>query len=122
MLASWERCRFFGAEQGWALSLPMEDILRSTLLEPMDFDNVQLWPSSVGFAFLVPADVSLGIWFFDFVARRALGLARVDDWAEPVSHRVAFWGLVVSLFGCLAWYIHDGMSFAAAFAVFVMIL
>jgi len=87
----------------------MEDILRSTLLEPMDFDNVQLWPSSVGFAFLVPADVSLG-------------LARVDDWAEPVSHRVAFWGLVVSLFGCLAWYIHDGMSFAAAFAVFVMIL
>jgi hypothetical protein len=63
---------FFGADSTVALSVPMHDILAQTPLEPMDFDNIELWPSAVGFAYLVPADVSLSIWFFYFFARLEL--------------------------------------------------
>jgi len=63
---------FFGAKAGIALSLPMKDILTGTPLAPMSFDNISLWPAAVGFAFLVPADVSLSIWVFYFFSRAEL--------------------------------------------------
>lgn len=62
----------FGAESTFAISLPMANVLAGTPLEPMHFQNISLWPSAVGFAFLVPADVSLSIWFFYFFARAEL--------------------------------------------------
>ena len=163
---------FFGAESTIPLTLPMRDIFLGTPLEPMSFDNINLWPSAVGFAFLVPADVSLSIWFFYFFARfelqaaywagwghyggtygnlmrwqqagayiactvgmlwmarrhllavlrKAVGLARLDDSEEPIGYRLAFWGLVASLTGCLAWYCYHGMGLPAAAAVFAMMM
>ncbi len=161
----------FGAESGWALAIPLRDIFTGTPLQPMDFDNIDLWPQAVGFAFLVPADVSLSIWFFYFfarmelqtaswlglqgggtygpimwwqqagayialtlamlymarrhlatVARKALGLSRVDDSEEPVSYRVGFWGLVLSVAGCLGWYVYHGTSWLSAVLIFAMIM
>lgn len=163
---------FFGSTHVVPLSVPMGDILQGTPLQPMDFENIELWPSAVGFAFLVPADVSLSIWLFYFVARsellavswmglseygstygrlmcwqqagayvaftvgmlfmarrhlltvarKAIGLLRrLDDSEEPVSYRVAFWGLVLSLAGCLAWHRWHGMQLGTAAAVLALI-
>jgi len=162
---------FFGGPR-IALSVPMLDILRGTPLEPMGFQNIELWPAAVGFAFLVPADVSLSIWFFYFfaraelqtvhwlglgniggiwgplmkwqqagaymaftvgmlfmarrhlaaVARKALGLGGPDDAREPVSYRIAFFGLLLSTAGCLGWYAYHGMRWGTAAAVFAMIM
>jgi hypothetical protein len=163
---------FFGAEQVVQLSLPMRDILQGTPLEPMDFENIELRIAAVGFAFLVPADVSLSVWLFYFIARsellavswmglpqygstygtlmrwqqagayiaftvgvlfmarrhllvvggKALGLLRrFDDSDEPVSYRLAFWGLLASLTGCLAWHCYHGMRVPTAVAVLALI-
>ncbi|MCK4376513.1 MAG: hypothetical protein KAX19_14350, partial [Candidatus Brocadiae bacterium] len=73
---------FFGAESTIPLTLPMRDIFLGTPLEPMSFDNINLWPSAVGFAFLVPADVSLSIWFFYFFARFELQAAYWAGWGH----------------------------------------
>ncbi len=62
----------FGADSTLPLVLPLQDALAGTALEPMQFVNVPLWPAAVGFAYLVPADVSLSIWFFFFFARAEL--------------------------------------------------
>ena len=62
----------FGAKSALALTVPMQDVLAGTPLAPMGFENIQLWPAAVGFAFLVPADVSLSIWFFYLFARMEL--------------------------------------------------
>jgi hypothetical protein len=163
---------FFGAQNRMALSLPMQDILSGTPLAPMGFENIDLWPEAVGFAFLVPADVSLSIWFFYFfsraelqvlywvgrgdlgstygplqqwqqagayiaftlgmlfmarrhliaVAGRALGLRKLDDAREPVRYRVAFFGLLLSVAGCLAWYVYHGMRVGTAAAIFALLM
>ncbi len=40
------------------------------------------------------------------VVRKAFGPAPgIDDSAEPISYRVAFWGLVASVVGMVAWYV-----------------
>ena len=164
---------FFGAESTIPLALPMRDIFLETPLQPMDFDNIELWPSAVGFAYLVPADVSLSVWFFYFVARlelqattwlgvpqyggtygrlmswqqagayiaftaamlvvarrhlwtvvrKGLGLARgLDDSEEPVGYVVAFWGLLLSLAGCMAWYWYHTRSLLGPALMLGMIL
>ncbi len=65
----------FGAGPAFHIPLPIKDALAGTPLEPMGFQNFNLWTSAVGFAFLVPADVSLSIWVFYLVARMELQTA-----------------------------------------------
>jgi hypothetical protein len=163
---------FFGADGAIPLALPMKDIFAETPLEPMNFDNINLWPSAVGFAFLVPADVSLSVWFFYFFARFELQtvhwlgmgeygstygrlmrwqqagayvtfaavmlfMARRHIWAvvrrgflrsapddsdEPISYFVAFWGLLLSLAGCMVWYWYHTRSLLGPALMLGMIL
>jgi hypothetical protein len=45
------------------------------------------------------------------VVRKAIGAApSVDDSEEPIGHRTAFWGLVISVVGMIFWYVWHGMS------------
>jgi len=62
---------FFGGS-GWGLVFPIAEVLRGTPLEPAGFDDVYLQLPHVGFAFLVPADVSLGVWVFFLFSRLEL--------------------------------------------------
>lgn len=149
----------FGAESAWPLTMPIRDVLQETLLQYTDFHNFNFWPSALGFAFLVPADVSLSVWFFFLfgraelqaahwlalprawgtwsplmrwqqvgaymaftlgmvvmarrhllgVLRKAIGMSGgLDDSEEPVRYRLAFWGLVAAIGGCLAWHRYYG--------------
>ncbi len=149
-----------GAAGPLSLSIPLRDIFRETPLEFASFENIAFWPNAMGFAFLVPADVSLSVWsFFLFaraelvtahwlaipyargdigplmswqqagafvsfaacllymarrhllaVLRRALWLGgSEDDSGEPVGYRLAAWGFLLSMAGCVAWYAHFGM-------------
>ncbi len=163
---------FFGKDSNIPLSIPMRDVFQNTPLAPMSFDNINFWPSAVGFAFLVPADVSLSVWFFYWFARvemqvaswagwgqhggtygnimrwqqvgayiaftvgilimarrhlwavvcKAFGRGGLDDSEEPVSYTVAFWGMVISLIGCMAWYVHHGRSILAPAIMFALII
>ena len=152
---------FIGGSQVMPLTIPLQDVLQDTPLSYTDFRNFEFIPFAVGFAFLVPADVSLSVWFFFLfgraelqaahgfglpdasgtysplmnwqqtgahmafalamlvmarrhltaVFRKALGLSgALDDSREPVSCRVAFWGFVACIAGCLAWNWHYGMA------------
>ena len=156
---------FFGAAQGWRPTLPINQMFRETDWERMWIGDGYIYPIAIGFAFLVPADVSLSIWLFyllmcaevmvafyagkplkngpssafmryqqagAFVAftlcmfwmarrhlwavlRKGIGLgSEVDDSAEPIAYRLAFWGLVLSGAGMIAWFVHFGMSLWAA--------
>jgi len=66
---------FFGGESTIPLSIPMRQVFALTPLSAMSFDDIEFWPQAVGFAFLVPADVSLSVWFFYWVARWELQAA-----------------------------------------------
>ncbi|MCK4284268.1 MAG: hypothetical protein KAX44_08125 [Candidatus Brocadiae bacterium] len=49
------------------------------------------------------------------VLRKATGLSHgSEDAGEPVSYRVAFWGFVLSMAGCIAWHCYYGMSLVMA--------
>jgi len=154
------------------ISFPFVEMFRGTALEDLGFPNQALNLAVVGFAFLVPADVSLGVWLFFMFARaeiligRALALPDLstpnsqflrwqqlgtyiafvggmiivarrhlagvlraafglrgapDDSGEPISYPLAFWGFVVSIGACIAWYLYHGMGLAAALAVLSLI-
>jgi len=158
----------FGADSTMALTIPLGTVLQDTPLQNAGFTNVPFWPRAMGFAFLVPADVSLSVWFFFLFARGELAVAHrlalpsaggdygplmqwqqggayiafgcslvwlgrrhltavlrkavglggsVDDSREPVGYIVAFWGLVLSLLACVAWYWYLGMRPHAAAAL-----
>ncbi len=66
---------FVGAEQAWSLTVPFEDVLKDTPLENLHMANVGMWWNAVGFAYLVPADVSLSVWFFYLFGRLELQTA-----------------------------------------------
>jgi len=139
----------------WDLQIPLGDVLQGTPLKEMYMANFPMWWPVIGWAFLVPADVSLSVWFFYLfgrvelqtaawlgsplqyggswsdlmrwqmagsyiaftvgtlymtrrhladVARKAVGMGKqVDDSEEPVSYRLAFWGLLVCGIGFIAW-------------------
>ncbi|MHC4789285.1 MAG: DUF6785 family protein, partial [Planctomycetota bacterium] len=66
---------FFGAETAWGITIPLQDILRDTPLEQLQLLNFSLWWIPIGFAYLVPADVSLSVWFFYLVGHSELQVA-----------------------------------------------
>jgi len=162
---------FFGG-QAVNISFPFQEMFRDTALENLGFPNQGLNLPAIGFAFLVPADVSLGVWFFFMFARaeiligrafalpdlsapngqfqrwqqlgayvafvggmlfmarvhlvgvlrRAFGLrGGADDADEPISYPLAFWGFVLSIGTCLAWYVYHGMRLPTAVAVLALI-
>ncbi len=56
----------------WAISMPLADILQGTSLEKLHMVNFTLNWMTIGFAYLVPVDVSLSIWFFYLFGRAQL--------------------------------------------------
>jgi hypothetical protein len=61
-----------GGESAWRVTVPFKDVLQDTPLRYTYMQNVDVWWSAVGFAFLVPADVSLSIWLFYILGRAEL--------------------------------------------------
>ena len=55
---------FFGAETAWKPVVPIGTVLQGTALEQMQLSEGPVYPICIGFAFLVPSDVSLSIWLF----------------------------------------------------------
>jgi len=166
-----------GAEQGWRPELPIQEVLWGTPIESMQLGIAYIYPIAIGFAFLVPSDISLSIWFFFLFARLELQFAyaigqpiqggawgpfmswqqagsyvvfvlmmlwaarrhllvvfkkatgldrRADDAEEPISHRLSFWGFVVSFLGMAAWLTVHKMNFFVALLflalMFVLVL
>ena len=58
-----------GAEEGWLPQLPPPRILWETPLSYTGIWAARIYPIGVAFAFLVPGDVSLSIWFFFLLTR-----------------------------------------------------
>lgn len=67
----------FGAERGWVINVPLAQVFSGTPLESMGFQDFNLWYIAIGFAYLVPADVSLSVWFFYLFSRCQL---QVGQW------------------------------------------
>ena len=164
---------FAGATEPWNVRLPLEDALRGTPLQELYMVNVDLWWPAIGFAYLVPVDVSLSVWLFYLFGRAELQTAAwigsplhyggtwselmlwqqagaymaftigalymtrrhlrdvakvafsprraMDDSAEPVSFRIAFWGLTLCFAGAVGWCVWHGMAVWAA-GVFLLML
>ena len=53
-----------GADAGWRVVIPIQQILSDTALDYVLVSDGKIYPLAIGFAFLVPSDVSLSIWFF----------------------------------------------------------
>jgi len=58
-----------GAEQGWRPAIPVQEVLSSTPLQPLEMGTAFIYPIAIGFAFLVPSDISLSFWFFFLFTR-----------------------------------------------------
>jgi hypothetical protein len=65
---------FFGAETRLAIIVPFADAFRDTPLQVAGVRNMNLsdWLIPIGFAYLVPADVSLSVWGFYVLGRLQL--------------------------------------------------
>lgn len=57
-----------GAEEGWRVRVPLWEALHDIPGSYVTGSDGRIFPLAVGFAFLVPSDVSLGIWFFHLFA------------------------------------------------------
>jgi len=55
---------FFGAAEGWRPTFPINQMFKETDWDRMWIGDGYVFPIAIGFAFLVPADVSLSIWLF----------------------------------------------------------
>ncbi len=56
----------------WELSWPLMPVLGGTPLGNSSIDAATIYPLVIGIAFLVPADVSLSVWFFYLLTRLEL--------------------------------------------------
>ena len=83
---------FFGKTSGWGVPIPLKDVLASTPLEHLYLENFDLWWSPIGFAFLVPADVSLSVWFFYLLGRSEL---QVAYWLNSDTHYGGTWSALM---------------------------
>ena len=140
---------------------PVHQIMKGTFLESGHFGWAYIFPMAIGFAYLLPAQISFSVWFFwlmarfEFVvadqagtplaggaygpfmkwqqaaafvaftvvimwkarrhiarvARKAVGRGKeIDDSAEPISHRLSFWGFVASIGGLVGWFWYFDMN------------
>lgn len=55
---------FFGATAGWMPRVPLNQVFSDTDLWPMQIQDGWIFPIGIGFAFLVPSEISLSIWLF----------------------------------------------------------
>ena len=60
---------FTGAEMGWRPELQLQEILWGTPLQHLDMRSGYVYPIAIGFAFLVPSDISLSVWLFFLFTR-----------------------------------------------------
>jgi len=65
----------FGADAAWSLALPLRTVFAGTPFETMSFQDITLNFTAIGFGYLVPADVSLSVWFFFLFSRVELQVA-----------------------------------------------
>jgi hypothetical protein len=54
----------FGADTGWLPLVPLWRVFSETALDYVNVSDGKIYPLAIGFAFLVPGDVSLSIWLF----------------------------------------------------------
>ncbi|MCK4376491.1 MAG: hypothetical protein KAX19_14235 [Candidatus Brocadiae bacterium] len=55
---------FFGAEEGWMPRVPINQVFSDTEWWRMQISDGWIFPIGIGFAFLVPSDISLSMWLF----------------------------------------------------------
>jgi hypothetical protein len=55
---------FLGEEAGWTPHLPINQVFQDTNWWVVQMEDGWIYPIGIGFAFLVPSDISLGIWLF----------------------------------------------------------
>ena len=79
---------FFGRDQGWTVAIPFDSVLRGTPLGQFYIPDIDVWWTAIGFAYLVPADVSLSIWFFYLFGRAELQTAA---WVQSDLHYGGTW-------------------------------
>ena len=154
-----------GADVGWRVVVPFWTVFSETALNYVNVSDGKIYPLAIGFAFLVPSDVSLSIWVFyvfmcvQIIIAHATGrpleggrsgpflqwqqsgaflaltsgmlyMARRHLWAvlksafgrpggadgssEPIGYPLAFWGLLLSVGGLVAWNMYFGLSALAA--------
>ncbi len=77
-----------GGTQVWNVNVPMADVLRDTPLSAMNFANLSLGWSTIGLAYLVPADVSLSVWLFYLFGRVEL---QTSAWVGSTLHYGGSW-------------------------------
>ncbi len=163
---------FFDKTEGWRPVVPINQVFSDTDWWRMYIADGYIYPIGIGFAFLVPSDISLSMWFFYLftgaevmtayyvgkpleggpwgpflkwqqvgafvvlalgllwtarrhiwtVFKKAIGHGRaVDDSAEPIGYGLAFWGLIVSVAGMIAWYVYFGLTLWAAAALLALV-
>jgi len=161
----------FGAETGTRVLIPFSQIFSETALGYVNIYDGKIYPLAIGFAFLVPSDVSLSIWLFYifmnvqiiiaysigqpleggrsgpflqwqqagaflaltagmlYMARRQLWLVfqsavlrrrRGSDAQEPISHALAFWGLLAAFAGMVGWSVYFGLTLGMAIALLAL--
>jgi hypothetical protein len=83
---------FFGAETAWKPVVPVGSVLQGTALARMQMSEGPVYPVCIGFAFLVPSDVSLSIWLFYIVISFETFLAH--SFGRPFESGI--WGPFIS--------------------------
>jgi len=81
-----------GTGQPWNVKLPLHDMLQDTPLSQLYMVNVDLWWPVIGFAYLVPVDVSLSVWFFYLFGRLELQTAA---WLGSPVHYGGTWSALM---------------------------
>jgi len=79
---------FCGGEQAWNVMIPLGEVLQETPLRYTYMASFPLWWVPIGFAYLVPADVSLSVWFFYLFGRLELQTAA---WLGSPLHYGGTW-------------------------------
>jgi len=81
-----------GAEQGWRPELPIQEVLWGTPLQYLSMGSGYIYPIAIGFAFLVPSDISLSVWGFFIFTRLEL---QASHWiGQPIQGGT--WGQFMS--------------------------